>query len=77
MIMFGMRETPRVIGNTVVARCPRCNNVNKFDVVNSKYYLTLFWVSTVPFHSMYRLSCPICGHSFKADKDYALSKIQK
>jgi len=49
--------------------CPRCNN-NAFWILDkTKYYISLFFIPTVPFKTEYTFYCSICGNSKKITKE--------
>jgi hypothetical protein len=60
LIGFG-RRTRKDFGETgPVQDCFRCNNSVFYHLVNTKTWLTCFFVPIFPYRSEHRVECPIC-----------------
>jgi len=56
--------------------CSHCNNNSYWILDKTKYYISLFFIPTVPFKTDYLFYCSICGNSRKLTKEEFELKLQ-
>ena len=49
--------------------CFRCNNTSHWIIDKTKYFISLFFIPTVPFKTEYTYYCPICGNAKRLNKE--------
>ncbi|MDX6692671.1 MAG: hypothetical protein QOF02_274 [Blastocatellia bacterium] len=62
IIGFG-RRTTKYYGEVTSLKCPRCSNYVHYHLTHTRIWFTYFFIPIFPYHSEYRVECPICAQS--------------
>ena len=65
---FGHRKMKKV-GETEPTKCPHCNNVKPFDLVEQSKWFTLFFIPIFPYAKERLMVCPVCRFNRKLEDD--------
>lgn len=71
IIIWGSKEMRKVLAYTQMYTCPRCGNVNSFQVVRVARWFTLFWIPIFPYSFKYFMVCPVCQVAHPMEKEQA------
>jgi hypothetical protein len=55
--------------------CQRCNNQSYWILEKTRYYVTLFFIPTVPYKTEFSFYCSICGNAIALDKNEFDNKV--
>lgn len=55
--------------------CQHCTNQSYWILEKTRYYVTLFFIPTVPYKTEFRFYCSICGNAIILDKNEFDSKV--
>lgn len=70
-ILWGTKQTQKQLAAGNEYMCPRCNNVNRWPVLQYTTWFTLFFIPLIPLRKKYYEMCPICRAGREMKKDQA------
>jgi ribosomal protein S27AE len=72
----GPSKTKKYI-TTHKLRCQRCHNDNFWILERTRYFVTLFFLPVMPYKTVHRFYCPICGNSVLLSKEDFEQKVSR
>lgn len=77
MIIWGFRQTQKILGATIAYLCERCHNTNPFQILKVTSWFTLFFIPIIPYRTEYFIMCPICSYGYGIPKQQALDIVRQ
>ena len=77
IVIWGSRNTKKVLGNAGVYTCTHCQRAIIFQVIRVRTWFTLFWIPIFPYSNKYFVMCPTCSNGYDITKAEALQELAK
>ena len=70
MIIWGHKGYNKVLGNTQSSiECQHCHNSAPFQIVETGFKFTLYFIPLFPYGRHYYVSCPICSYGREIERN--------